>query len=143
MSEPAIQACYKAVKGALDSGDEIWGTKVRASIAKADTAYPYLIYFWSGGGEINSIINDDAEFRIAVKVVSDKMAEAMTGKRRISDLLNNKGEQEEVTGYLDGGTDWTILTCSEEDTIYLAERLADTKVVYHVGAYFRISMQAV
>lgn len=141
MSEPALQACQKAIGNALDSGDEVWGTKVRVSFTRSDTPYPYLLYFWAGGGEANDIRADDAEFRMAVKVVSSKMAEAFAGKRRISDLLNNKGEQEVATGYLNGGTDWKILTCTEEETIYLAEKLTDTKAIYHVGAVFRIAMQ--
>jgi hypothetical protein len=142
MAEPALQSCYKAIAAQLRSdGSEIWGTKVRASIVKPNTPYPYAVYFWSGGGENNSIRGDDAEFRITVKVVSDKLAEAMAGKQRISALLNNRGEQAVTTGFLAGGADWKILTSTEEDTVYIAEFVSDTLTIYHVGAIFRIALQ--
>jgi hypothetical protein len=142
MTEPALQACQKAVATQLrGNGSEMWGVKVRVSLTKPNTDYPYLIYFWSGGGEANTIIARDAEFRMSVKVVSSKMAEAMQGKQRISELLNDQGEQEVTTGYLDGGADWKILTCTEEDTIYVPEFKSNTRTIYHVGAIFRIAMQ--
>jgi hypothetical protein len=142
MTEPALQTVYKAVAARLSGSGEPWGSKVRVSLVKASTGYPYVVQFWSGGGEvqINGFIH--AEFRIGVKCVSDKLAEAMSGAGRISALLREKGQQTSPADYLYGSADWDILTVTEEETIYLVEGAPDTVPVYHVGAFYRLFMQA-
>lgn len=140
MAEIALQALYKGVQTALTSAGGVFDHRVRVSMVKAGTAYPYAIQFWQGGGEVNSIIGDDAEFMLGVKCVSDKLAEAMQGAATIHDTLNNKGEQGDPDLFVYGGADWIILTITEEETIYIAETTADSELVYHVGGSYRCAM---
>jgi hypothetical protein len=142
MSETALQAAQKAITARLTgSPDEPWGNRVRVSMARPNTPYPYVIYFWSGGGEANRIQARDAVLRFGVKCISDKMAEAMRGAERIAMLLNDSGQQDDQDDYLYGGEHWLILTITEEDVIYVPETTADTITAYHVGAFYRFEME--
>ena len=142
MAEIALQAAQKAITARLTANpNELWGNRVRVSLAKSNTSYPYVIYFWSGGGESNTVRAQDSSLRIAVKCISSKMAEAMRGAARISELLNDCGKQDDAGDYLYGGDDWEILSITEEEVIYLPEQQADTITAYHVGAFYRFEMQ--
>lgn len=144
MAEIALQAAQKAIFARLTADPlEPWGNRVRASLAKPNTDYPYVIYFWSGGGEVNRIKARDSVLRMGVKCISPKMAEAMRGAGRIADLLNDSGYLDDPDDYLYGGSDWVILSITEEEAIYLPEQTADTITAYHVGAFYRFEMEAV
>jgi len=147
VSQIALQAVQIANANRLiGSGNESWGRVVRVSVVKsnprqADPPYPYVLQFWAGGGHAQAIKTRDANLRMVVKCLSDKMADAMTGAQRLNDLLHNHGRLDNSADCLDGGTYWDILTVTEEDTIYMVETSADTIPIYHVGAYYRYIMQ--
>jgi len=141
MSRPALQAAYIAIENRLTAGAEPWGRKIRISVVKSGTTYPYVVQFWAGGGSANRIKQRDAELRIAVKAVSDKMADVMICAERITELLDDHGYQDNADDYLSGGTSWTILSITEEDAFFLAEPVSNTITVYHVGAFYRLFMQ--
>ena len=79
MAEIALQAAYKGARDRLVAADGVFETRVRVSMAKASTTYPYVIQFWQAGGEDNSIRAQDALLTIGYKCVSDKLADAMRG----------------------------------------------------------------
>lgn len=141
MAENALKAVYKGLRTRLVSdGSLLYGNKVRASIVQSNTGYPYCVYFWAGGGQGNRVVARDAEMRIGIKVVSDSMAEAMNGAAQVTTLLDNKGQQDDTTDYVYGGTDWKILSITEEDVIYLVDHAPDTMPIYHIGAFYRVVM---
>lgn len=143
MTEHALKAVYRGLRNRLvGDGNYAYNQNVRASLVKASTPYPYVVYFWSGGGALNETTTKDAMYRIGVKAVSEKLAEAMNAAAQISDLLDDKGEAESPSDYVNGGDDWKILTVTEEDSIYLVEQPPDTITVYHVGAFYRFHLDA-
>jgi hypothetical protein len=142
VTDTALQAAYEGIANRLRDPGEVWGTRVRVSAAKSGTAYPYVIQFWSGGGETMLNGSQNAELRIGVKCVSDKLADAARGAGRISARLRDKGKQDSPADYLIGSSDWDILTITEEEIIYLVEGTPDTVTVYHWGAFYRLFMQA-
>lgn len=142
MNETALQVVYKAIAARLTTSGEIWGNRVRASVVKADTPYPYVVQFWAGGGQVHMTTGRDAELVIGVKCVSDKLADAMQGAARIATRLDEHGRQDDATDYLVSGTEWDILSITEEETLYLVEQDApDTIPIYHVGAFYRFVME--
>jgi hypothetical protein len=143
MAESPLETVYKALSNRLRDPAESWGTRARVSGIKSNAGYPYVLYFWAGGGERQINGHRHAEYRVAVVCVSDKMSEAATGAGRISDLLREHGKLDDPADYLIGSADWNILTITEEDTIYLPEGTPDTITAYRWGAYYRIFMQAV
>lgn len=142
MADHALQAAYEALANRLRGTGETWGSNARVSWLKSSTPYPYVLYFWAGGGERQINGYRHAEYRIAVVCISNKLNDATTGAARISDLLREKGKQTSPADYLTGSSDWDILTVTEEDTIYLVENTPDTIKSYRVGAYYRFFMQA-
>ena len=142
MAEPALETAYKALANRLRTPGELWGTNARVSAVKSGTSYPYVLYFWAGGGEVQINGFRHANLRIAVLCISDKMSDAATGAGRISDLIREKGKQTSPADYLNGSSDWDILTITEEELIYVAEGTPDTITAYRWGAYYRFVMQA-
>ncbi len=142
MPDAALWAVYKGFNTRLTSdGSEVWAQRARASVTKAKTLYPYVIYFYAGGGAWNATTGRDAQYSIGVKCVTPKMSVAMTGAERISVLLDNKGKQDDPNDFVFGSADWDILTITEEETIYLAETPPNTDEVYHIGAFYRVVLE--
>ncbi len=145
MNETALQALYKAVATRLRDPDEPWGVRAYVSTAKASkipVIYPYVVYFWSGGGATSSIIGAEATFRLSVKCVSDKLSVAMRGAARISALLDEQGEQDGESTPVEGGDEWFITSITEGETIYMVQATPDTVPIYHCGAVYRVVMEA-
>jgi len=143
MAEIALQALYKAVDARLEAAGANFGNRVTVSVAPSNKSgqwpYPYVIQFWQSGGEDNSLTTQDARFIIGVKCVGD-FADAFRGAAAISAALNDKGVQDDPDDFLNGGTDWDILTCTENDAIFIVEQLSDSEIVYHVGASYDVVM---
>lgn len=139
MAEAALAALYRAVKTRLVAvTTHVWATRAYPDLAPANTARPYAIYAWAGGGELNAIVAQDAEIVLTVKVVAETLATAFTGAGEISALLNDV----RLTGALalDGGSDWDILTCTQEQAVHLVENV-DGVWLYHEGHRFRVRME--
>jgi hypothetical protein len=140
-AEHALAALYRAVFQRLTGPGERWGNRVFPDMASAKAAYPYVVFFWQGGGERNAVKEQDADLVLVVKCISDGLAEAFDCAARISELLNDSGEQDDSADYLNGGTDWNILTSTQEETFHLPEMFEGVAPIYHEGARYRFIME--
>lgn len=100
--------------------------------ADVDAEYPYCVFYYVSGNEINEITADDAEFSLGVKCVSDKRYQASAGAKQIATLLNNVP--------LDG-VDWYIMKSEQTRFINSVEYAEGAKKIHHMGAIFEFSMQ--
>lgn len=149
MADTALQAAYNAIYTRLHNAT-LAGVKAYPDIADDEADYPYIVYFWSGGGERNSNRKRDANLVIGVKVVTLDLHQAFTGAGQVADLLNDQGTQDVVaaTGAyvsdpLNGGANWHITTSTQEDVFHFTELIEqDNETVYHNGAYYRFIMEA-
>lgn len=132
-----LQAAYAALYTLLADGSEAWGTRAYPDIAPAGTAYPYLVYYWLGGGETNRFLRAESSLVLGVKCVSNTLSEAMAGAARIEALLN---DAERKSG-LSGGEDWLIANVSREGLIHFVET-PDGARVHHEGARYRFALEA-
>jgi hypothetical protein len=140
VSEIALAALYRAVGLRLSNGSAIFADRAYADYSESDE-YPYVIYFWSGGGEVNHTRRRDAEIVLTVTAISEKLGDAQIAAQQISDLLNDSGEYDDPADYLYGGTFWRILTSTEEDAIHTLDMFSGAVPIYHVGARYRFVME--
>lgn len=143
MSETALAAAYRALGARLSSASEMWETRAYADAAPASAEYPYVVYVWAGGGERNRLKKRDAELVFIVQAISDSMAEAFAAAARIETLLNDKGEQDDATDHLHGGTEWAILTSTQNETFHVREMADGAKPIFHDGARYRLVMEVI
>ncbi len=137
----ALAALYTGVTTRLD-GAGPWGVNVFARLAPAGTARPYVIFAWAGGGDLNRLVRkSDPEYLLRVKVVSDKMDEAMDCCALLVGLLDDAG-QYDTASPISGGSGWHILTTTAELRIS-TEEFIDGNRVYHEGFNLRCKMEAV
>lgn len=141
MAETALAAAYRAIHARLAGGNEAWGTSVYADVVPAGASFPLVTYFWTGGGDVNGRRGQDAELMIAVKAVSYSQPEAFTLAARISELLDNHGITDNSADSLNGGNDWYILTCTQEEAIHQVDLWSGTRPIYHAGARYRLVME--
>lgn len=139
MTDTAQAALYAALKTRLRSDSEPWGQKAFADLAKAEATKPYVVYALGGGGELNDVVREDGEFVVLVKCVAETQLAAFAGAARIKTLLNDADRSK--AGALDGGTDWYILTSTQERVIHAVETESGRQY-YHSGAYYRFRMEA-
>lgn len=138
----ALEAAYKAIRARLASQSELWGAAVFSDVIPATAEFPVVQFFWSGGGEANGLKKQDADLVITVKCVAESMSDSMTGAARISALLNDKGENDDASDHLNGGSAWRILTCTQEEHVHLVDMWAGAQPIYHDGHRFRLVMEA-
>lgn len=140
--ETALRNVYKALETRLSDSGEPWGSHAYMAQAHENAPYPYVVYFWAGGGEANRRRHQDAELVIIVKAVSDNAGEAFDCAARIAELLNDHGTQDNAADYVYGGSEWEIMTVTQEETLHLHEQFANTKALTHAGARYRFVMEA-
>lgn len=139
MTKPALQALYEALYGRLTATTELWGPRAYPDFVPATIQRPYVVFFWSGGGEANTILRPDAEYLISIKCVADTLAQAMTGAGRIGTLFND-ADLSSATA-LNGGAEWEIVNATQERAVHLLETI-DGRQIYHDGHQFRFYMNA-
>lgn len=143
MAEDAEGALTKALMKKLKAAPGVYGNKVYPDAAPPSSTYPYCVFFWAGGGEIQAVMEQRIEEHvISVKCVSDDIAEAFLGKAQISDALRHQGEQEVTSGAMTGGDDWTIVKVFKDRNISAFDPYADVQPVYHRGNQYEIRMEA-
>jgi hypothetical protein len=138
MAEAALGALYKAVRTRLLTNQTVWGTRVYADLAPPSASRPYCVYAWSSGGELNSLVRQDAEITLIVKCIADTMSDGMAGAELISGLLNDADLSS--ADALDGGDDWYILHVVQLQVVHMRE-LVDGRDVYHEGHRFSFRME--
>lgn len=137
--EPALAAIYRALETRLNNTGEPW-SGAYADNVPAGKPRPYIVYFLSGGGEVNRNRTQDAEVVMTVKALANSLSTAFECAARLSELLNDSGTQDSADP-LEGGSDWEILTVSQERAIHLIET-SDGKRIYHEGFQLRVVMEA-
>jgi len=144
VSEKAFAAAYRATTLRLDAvSGRVWGDRVYTDHVPANTEYPYVWVFWSGGGELNWLRARAASLMLTVQCVSLSLAEALAGAEQIAQALNDHGAQDDSADHLNGGPYWSILTVTEEDTIHLYAPYAGAIPIYQHGARYRYIMEEI
>lgn len=133
----ALEALYAAVYQRLTGQPEVW-TTVSPDVAPTSTRRPHVVYAWTGGGERNGLVRQDAELVLAVQAYCDTQAQAFVAAGRISALLNDADAGSALA--LDGGADWSVLNSQQEGVIHRIERV-DGQWVYREGHYFRFMLE--
>jgi hypothetical protein len=140
MVRPAVAAAYQALAARLADGGTAWGGRAYAYRAPAGAARPYVVYFWSGGGDRNDIFGKrDAELVLTVKAVAGALGVAMEAAGALAELLDDAGRYD-TDMPLNGGDDWVIQTSTVEGAIDMSE-LVDGVPVYHQGFQLRLIME--
>lgn len=141
MAEPALGALYEAMNLRLRTSGDLWSDRVYADTVPEKVTRPYVIYFWTGGGESNRLLRtQDAELVLTVKGIANNQGLAFAMAGRLSELLNDKGRYDDEADQMNGGADWWILTTTQEGHIHLVEMI-DGDWVYHEGFQLRVKME--
>lgn len=142
--EHYLAALARATKTKLTATSEPWGTRVYKDSVPASPSgevvkRPYVICLVAGGGRTGHTSKDFINLLWQIKAVANTQEAAYECRARLSALMNNadRGTVRE----LDGGNDWYILTCTEGQTIDLAE-VIDSNRIYHAGATYRVLMES-
>ena len=140
MVRPPQGAAYQAIVARCGGLAETWGGRVYAYRAPSNTPRPYVVFFWSGGGERNDILDKrDGDLLLTVKAVADTLPAAMAAAGRLAELLDDAGRFDTDTP-LNGGDDWHIQTSTVEGAIDMSE-MVDGVPVYHQGFQLRLIME--
>ncbi len=139
MSEPAVAAAYRAIRQRLTATSELWGQNAFPDLAPAKASKPFVVFNWTGGGEINERRIQDASLLVTVKCVAATLQEAFSGAGRISALLNDADLSDDV---LEPGSEWAILNVNQERAVHLVENV-DGQQIYHHGAIYRMRLERV
>lgn len=135
--EDALGALYKTLRATLTATTEVWGTRAYAKLAPAGAAFPYVVFDYAAGGELNQSVAPDAEFVIFVKgLAKEDAATAYAMAARFEALFNDKDG-----GALSAGTDWTIISITQEQRIDLLEQV-DGAQIFHAGHRYRVRMES-
>lgn len=139
MTETALASLFRAVAARAAENGAPWGKRVFLDLAPRGTAMPYLVFQMQAGGERNAVRARDAEFVIVIKALDTSLPGALGCAAVIEERFNDAGEYDR-TAALDGGTEWAILTSTQEGTFHLME-LVDGQPIYHDGARYRVRME--
>jgi len=138
-NDTALGAALTALRTRLLNYSPLWAGRVHLDEAPQGTAYPYLILSFVGGGAANRSRVPDAELVIRVKAIGASFAEANACALQVSRALDDAGyyDLNSAIGVVGG---WLIATVTEEETFTLPENTPDGKLIYHVGAAYRVVM---
>lgn len=134
----ALGALYEVLYQTL-AGD-IWGERVRSDFIESVKVRPYVVYFWSGGGnELMRTGRQSARLVLTVKCVADSLVDAMIGAARLEELLDGQGSQESSGLVTDSA--WDVLTVTQGRAVHLVERYEGVQAVYHEGHQYEFFME--
>lgn len=138
-TDTALGAALTALRAQLADYSALWAGRVYLDEAPQGTAYPYLILSFVGGGAANRSRIPDAELVIRVKAVGASFSTANACALQVSRALDDAGHYDinSAVGVVGG---WLIATITEEETFTLPENTPDGKLIYHVGAAYRVVM---
>lgn len=135
----ALDSLYQMIYTEMN-GASVWGARVFPDMAPADTARPYAIFFYSGGGEnLVTPSAQNARLVVTVKTVADTMSEAFTGAAAIETLLRNQGLHESAGIAAVGG--WQVLTSTQDRVVHLVEMYQGAAPIYHEGHQYVFEME--
>lgn len=137
----AEAAAYQILRATL-RGDAagLW-EEVYAERAIPGGARPYVVMIASGGSrEQWRTDRENARLLYTVKVVANRLAEALDGQGRLYTLLDGQGDQE--GGGLATIAGWGVLTVTAETPVNLVEAFEGTDEIYHGGYQFALEMES-
>jgi hypothetical protein len=131
----------------VGDGSRAWGNRVRPTeIAASGLEYPYVSFFWAGGGREYQTQTRIARLTLTIKGVcgpkeniSDPYKIALEMQGAIADLLTDTGAQD-INPVFPSHAAWAFLTISQERVIYQAIQLSDTVWSYHAGHQYEFLM---
>lgn len=130
-----IEAVETAIFGKLAGGatliTEIGGTAIYNRIAPPDTALPYVIFQWQGGGDENLTPSRMRNQVYTVKAVAATLVKAADIDEQIDALLHDQTLT--VSG-------WANFWMAREGDIAYHELEVDNKPVFHTGGMYRIRL---
>jgi hypothetical protein len=118
---------YLAAGTALTTA--LGGTAIYDTQAPLETATPYLIYSYQGGGDTNFIPRAAVDVTYQVKAVSEDQDEANV----LADLVRSRLHDAELTF----ASPWTAFRC-QHTTGYKFLENDGRKQLYHAGGLYRI-----
>lgn len=140
----AQAALFSTLQTELAAGTAYtWGGSAYLGLAPGSVEPPFVIYDEASGGELNARADvQDAEFVLMVKCLGYTYTDAITGKAELSTLLNDKGRYDATSGTLSAGTEWAILTTTQEGNLHLIETLEGrNQLIFHAGFQLRVRME--
>ena len=102
-----------------------------AAIAPNDTALPYVVFQWQGGGEQNLTPSRIRNVVYTVKAVAYTKSSAAVLAEQLDLALHDQ------TLSVSGWTNWAT---TREDDVQLAEVAEDGRVFWHIGAIYRFRL---
>lgn len=141
--ETARQALGRAIRNALiatpapNYGNKVYYDRVPPTGANR----PYVVWYLTGGGELNDLRKLRAEFTVGIKCIGENTDQALTGAAAIAERLNDRGSQDATSGALAAGASWVITVSTQERVISTVEYESETVRLYHEGAVFRFTME--
>lgn len=138
MAEVALWALYQGLYSTLNGANSLWADRVFPDVAPtwAEVEQGYLLFFWTGGGEGNVVVEQDAHLMLTIKAVSDQLEDAMKMAAAVSALLNDKGTQETTTPAVSATPDWEVTAITQGRAVHMVERFSESVMLYHEGASF-------
>lgn len=150
MAVSALEALFETLKDYLvGDGSQLWGSRVvPTEVAASGIDYPYVSFFWSGGGsEPLAAWLDGERFTLTIKGVcgmgagiSSPMAVAMAMDAAISELLRDSGEQD-YNSRFGVHSEWRFLTVTRGAIVSMRVQLGDEKWSYHQGHQYSFLME--
>ena len=142
MAEHALWALYQALFSKLNGANSLWADRVFPDVAPAwaDVGQGYVLFFWTGGGEDNTVVEEDARITLTIKVVSDSMEDAAKMAAALSSLLNDKGTQETSAPALASQGGWEFTAITKGRAVHLVERFSEAVNIYHEGNSYEFIM---
>lgn len=138
----AKQALYEVTYAHFNNASPLWGTRVQPlEIASATIVRPYLTFFTASNmRRMSTPTRKSADLVLSVKGVSDTFADALTMQQLITEMLDDSGDQD-IDPRLPYNAGWRVLTVTEDREIWLQEKFAGAKDIYHAGHQYRIVME--
>ena len=138
MAEAAKIAVYRAAWTRLNNATGA-GTSIYQDYVPENRTRPYLLMQTQSDVERNfHTRQQDPDFVLLVKAVSDDVDEARTIAQQALELLDDQGEQDK--GGLSGGPDWYLLKAMVEEHIDTNYKVGTTRI-FEEGFQIRITLQ--
>ena len=140
----ATPSLLASTRTQLLTGSPIYGNRVYAELAPANTTMPYVVM-----SIVSAISNtltqreDRVEILIQIKCISNTIADAITGALDIDERVNQQGSQNYNGGALVGDSTWGITTIFPDIEIKLTEYVDNKPTVHHVGKQYRCQLDTI
>ncbi|MDX2078558.1 MAG: hypothetical protein SFZ02_19155 [bacterium] len=132
----AISSLYTAVFDAIRGVGLVY-----ADYAPQNAMRPYIVFYFTSGGNTREVVNNRQRIVLTVKCVADNVSEAHTMASAFNAILEDAGGQE--TGVIDGDSQWVITTITQNGTVHYPEYDSMIVPIYHVGFEYEIVMEEI